>query len=978
MLKLSIVHQSAKPQSDPKAFPVSETLLSETGPTRALDTELTPLVWSEKLSTKSAALLLIILLGFTAALWILMQTYGRDLVREESARTIEMRGREAVATLNARIAEIAALTRSMAEVAAQLPLQEQVFRQIFPAMLDFQGDLNVAGGGVWPEPFAFQSDRDRRSFFWARTEATSTDFDFFDDYKEPPPARGYHNEEWYVVVEHKPPGSVFWSRSYTDPYSLEPMVTCTGNVHREGSGFFGTVTVDLKLAELEETIQTWLSGSAGYAFIVDRNNRFLAFPERDRVTEAAGTPDEAFLHSGDFVEIEPLFEPIHQALLGLDQEILEIARVDPEFDSQVVDILEQASDQITKPEARMISALLVDPLATQQSQSTLHATIPLERDYALGEPANLYLFSVPAAHWKVGFVIPTREEASVADQIAQTLGLLCIVLAGGFFVAVFVSAHQSVVHPLEVLAGAVEKVGRGHLQTRVSMNQKNEIGQLARGFNLMVDRVRNSSVELSSALKRLDSALDSREAQTNQILATVNEGLCLLDAECRIQPQYSLALEKILEQDQLAGRSILDLLKPMLPGRILASAKDYIDILFADEVSHKLIRSINPVTEIEAAIEQEGGGFRTKNLSLNFERVRENGQVASVLLSIQDVTHNIGLAKRLAAAEQSTRAQVELVMNLMHVDPAALRDFLIGVNEELKLIELLLRKPDQSPTEDRQAQYKEIVHDVFRRVHSIKGNAALLRLELFEKAAHAVEDRLSKLRNQNLLTGEDFLPAVLEISNLQRVFDDTSTLISRFKVAADVKQEYQASRVSFGPALVESLSRFANLEAIRERKEIMFLHQGLEELALPFRWQKPVRDALIQLVRNAVVHGIETPRERRMLGKDDTGRLILYALQQGEFQYLILRDDGRGLDLAKIQQAAKSLGLETTGDSGDFSLIFQPGFTTRSEASSQSGRGVGLDLVRQSIIAMGGTISVQREDEFTDFFIAIPLESSSE
>ncbi len=204
------------------------------------------LPWLRRLGTRALLTLFFVFIGIVLGLVAIIQTYGRDLVFEESLKRIEASGNLRVGELHARLSEIAALTRSLGASSATLPAMEESFKTTLPAMIDFGGDPGVAGGGYWPEPGAFSPGIDRRSFFWARDSAGDNKLKYLDDYNAPPPARGYHNDEWYVTVRHKPPGSVFWSRSYVDPYSLEPMVTCTGNVFRDGE-FNGVVTIDLKL-----------------------------------------------------------------------------------------------------------------------------------------------------------------------------------------------------------------------------------------------------------------------------------------------------------------------------------------------------------------------------------------------------------------------------------------------------------------------------------------------------------------------------------------------------------------------------------------------------------------------------------------------------------------------------------------------------------------------------------------------------------
>ncbi|MDP4094262.1 MAG: chemotaxis protein CheA [Bacillota bacterium] len=138
-------------------------------------------------------------------------------------------------------------------------------------------------------------------------------------------------------------------------------------------------------------------------------------------------------------------------------------------------------------------------------------------------------------------------------------------------------------------------------------------------------------------------------------------------------------------------------------------------------------------------------------------------------------------------------------------------------------------------------------------------------------------------------------------------------------------------------------------------------------------------DPLIHLVRNAVDHGIESPEEREKKGKSRSGKITLEARNEGGDVWIIVRDDGKGLDRENILQKAKKQGLlkkpenELT-DREIYSYIFLPGFSTKKEVDEFSGRGVGMDVVNKNIEEVGGTVRVDSSMEIgTTITIKIPL-----
>ncbi len=141
-----------------------------------------------------------------------------------------------------------------------------------------------------------------------------------------------------------------------------------------------------------------------------------------------------------------------------------------------------------------------------------------------------------------------------------------------------------------------------------------------------------------------------------------------------------------------------------------------------------------------------------------------------------------------------------------------------------------------------------------------------------------------------------------------------------------------------------------------------------------------LKNPLVHILRNAVDHGIETPDERGEKGKDIKGHIRINVERKSEFISISLRDDGRGLDTAKITRRALELNLitrkeaESISDNEALMLIARPGFTMRREASDISGRGVGMDIVKTTIESLGGRLIINTEkDVYTDFILQVPL-----
>jgi chemotaxis protein histidine kinase CheA len=156
------------------------------------------------------------------------------------------------------------------------------------------------------------------------------------------------------------------------------------------------------------------------------------------------------------------------------------------------------------------------------------------------------------------------------------------------------------------------------------------------------------------------------------------------------------------------------------------------------------------------------------------------------------------------------------------------------------------------------------------------------------------------------------------------------------------------------------------------------------EVHLDRRVLSSLKEALQQLIRNAIDHGIERPEEREARGKHRQGSLVVRVEQQGNVVFVEVSDDGRGLDVARIREAAVVRGLlradEAEGTPTDVvqRLIFSSGLSTRDVVTETSGRGLGMNIVREQIGALRGRIEVEsRFHEGTRFTVTLPIELGS-
>ena len=496
-----------------------------------------------------------------------------------------------------------------------------------------------------------------------------------------------------------------------------------------------------------------------------------------------------------------------------------------------------------------------------------------------------------------------------------------------------------------------------------------------------------------------DARLREARQQTADILRTVKDGLFLLDENLVIGGAYSSALETLFQRKDLAGLASRRCSRNIVSEKTLATALKFVKVLWSERTNEKLVKSINPLGEVEVHLPAGAGKFETRYLDFEFHRVRVDGKITHVLVSVSDVSSRVELARELQSSQNQAQAQVDTLLGILHIDPAHLASFLSDSNAAMKMINAVLKEPARE-----EGAFRKKLDTLFRQAHSVKGEAAALGLSSIESRAHSFEDDLKMLREKSDLSGNDFLPLVIKLDDLLTHLQSVSDLVSRlskFQVpraeiafagarGAGMRRGGAAGRRD-GPRLAHraaglrrrpaasALQQLSGAGGRRERQRGPVHCRAWTQV--PEDYRRIVKDIAIQAVRNAIVHGIERRAERIAAGSPRRGSVRVDFKQAGEGGYkLSVEDDGRRAwrpSASRKRPCKRASSRRSRCDTLDakqtLSLLFQPGFSTLENATKDAGRGVGMNLMADHMRQIGGRVGVATAPgKFTRVTMTLP------
>jgi two-component system chemotaxis sensor kinase CheA len=482
---------------------------------------------------------------------------------------------------------------------------------------------------------------------------------------------------------------------------------------------------------------------------------------------------------------------------------------------------------------------------------------------------------------------------------------------------------------------------------------------------------------------------------TDALLKSSAQGLFLLDAKDKILPQVSASLAALFRRQDFTNLSFEKLIGPLVSAKTLSVIRAFVTrLLDAPSLSNSGQSNPlqdNPLQDVEVRLANTDGTFETAHYSFEFHAVDLAREPRAWLVSVTDITARVQQQRELEDLRTQVQTQGEVLRSVLQAGGARFSAFLQRTDTSMKAINGVLKKPARET-----AAFRNKLEQTLDEVDRVRRDAAALKLTGLEAAARSMEDSLQDLRSRGALSGSDFLPLAVKLDQLYgqfallrsltsqagpvaepdaafpdaRVTENGTQIIEAPKFLAEIAQKSAAAsappkahRMAQAGSLESTLTALTELVAHEQHKTVVLDCTGMQ--LVPPRYQSTIKNVAIQLIRNAVMHGVEPPAVRTGGGKPAHATLHLEfkALPDQSFE-LHFQDDGCGLDPEKVRATAVAKGLITAEaaarlrDRQVIKLIFKSGYTTLNSAPGEARHGTGMSLVRRYVHEAGGKIAL--------------------
>jgi two-component system chemotaxis sensor kinase CheA len=503
--------------------------------------------------------------------------------------------------------------------------------------------------------------------------------------------------------------------------------------------------------------------------------------------------------------------------------------------------------------------------------------------------------------------------------------------------------------------------------------------------------------------KRENQATDgARSGLTDAVLNSIPQGLFLLDAEDNVLPPLSRALAALFRREDFANLTFEKLLAPVVTPKTLTATRNHIAALLGGAADTQSL------SDIDVRLKNSDGSFDTAHYSFEFEPIAAADEPPVWLVRVTDITARVQANRELEELRIQVQTQGEILRSVLQMGPARFSAFMQKTDASMNAIGTVLKKPARE-----EAAFRNKLEEILNQVDRVRREAAAFRLTALESAARVFENALQDLRLRSGLSGSDFLPLAVKLDLMYGQFTLVKTLTAaagsvhepdaaghghptthdgtaiieapNFTAAADPKPKSMPGAHQTAPAgsLGGTLQSLTEHVAQEHNKQVLLETSGLQ--LVPQKYLAMIKNIAIQLIRNAVMHGIEPPAARKAAGKNARGMLRLEFRTKDENFELLFEDDGCGLVPDQVRATAIARGVVTEDEAARLrdreviKLIFKSRFTTLADSQADTRHGAGMALVRRYVHEASGKIALASlAGHETRFKIVLPADADSQ
>ncbi|AKN33903.1 chemotaxis protein CheA [Clostridium carboxidivorans P7] len=496
----------------------------------------------------------------------------------------------------------------------------------------------------------------------------------------------------------------------------------------------------------------------------------------------------------------------------------------------------------------------------------------------------------------------------------------------------------------------------------------NEMAELTHKMEDVLSEFREGKLKVTQKVVTvLFKCLDTLEQMVNNISDGVEDEVSIVD----IMNELETIKEFADENPQMEGKAEEPVKEESAAGKKVNIELNEYDINVVKQAEDKGFKCY----QIKIFL-SENTLLKSARAFLVFKNLEDFGEIIKSVPSTEDI-ENENFDFEIDLILLSTKEKDDIsnsLMNISEVDRVSVTDVDVK-QEKAKRIE---EKSKDDEVKAKAHEQKPAIQPKPAATNAPAKSAKAPHKEAAHKKAHQSVrvdlERLDKFMNMvsELVIHRTRLE---QISSNYKLNDLNETLEQVARTTSDLQDLVMKIRMLPVDTVFNRFPRMIRDLSVELDKEMELIIQG-SETELDRTVIDEIGEPLIHLLRNAADHGVEPKEERLAKGKSEVGKIKLIAYQEGTKAVIKVEDDGSGVPVDKVKAKAERLGINTEGmsDNDIRNLIFMQGFSTNEQVTDISGRGVGMDVVKTKISALGGTVDlISEKDKGSSFIIRLPL-----